>query len=76
MGHHVQQAGHHPQQAERAVLILPPPEEAGPGPPSQDIEPGGCRLGRVEKSKNGFGSNGYCFLNAFWYVENGDNFFF
>ena len=33
-------------------------------------------VGRVEKSKNGFGWNGYCFLNAFWYVENGGNFFF
>ena len=33
-------------------------------------------LGRVEKSKNGFGSNGYYFLNVFWYVENGGNFFF
>ena len=40
---------------------------------SNDI--GGCRIGRVEKSKNGFGWNGYCFLNVFWYVENGGNFF-
>ena len=33
-------------------------------------------LGRVEKSKNGFWWNGYCFLNAFWYVKNRGNFFF
>ena len=30
----------------------------------------------VEKSKNGVESNGYCFFNVFWYVENGGNFFF
>ena len=35
-----------------------------------------CALGRVEKSKNGVESYGYCFLNVFWYVENGGNFFF
>ena len=34
-----------------------------------------CAVGRVEKSKNGFGSYGYYFLNVFWYVENGGNFF-
>ena len=33
-------------------------------------------VGRVEKSKNGFGSYGYYFLNGFWYIENGGNFFF
>ena len=42
-------------------------------------EPFGCRvgectLGRVEKSKNGFGLNGYCYFNVFWYVENWGNF--
>ena len=36
----------------------------------------GSGLGRVEKSKNGFGSYGYYFLNGFWYIENGGNFFF
>ena len=35
-----------------------------------------CIVGRVEKSKNGFGWNGYCFFNVFWYVENGGNFVF
>ena len=35
-----------------------------------------CRVGRVEKRKNGFGSYGYYFFNVFWYVENGGNFFF
>ena len=37
---------------------------------------GGWILGRVEKTKNGFGSYGYYFLNGFWYIENGGNFFF
>ena len=32
-------------------------------------------LGRVEKSKNGIKSYGYCFLGGFWYVKNrGKNF--
>ena len=33
-------------------------------------------LGRVEKSKNGINSDGYCFLDAFWYVESRKNMFF
>ena len=33
-------------------------------------------IGRVEKSKNGINSYGYCFLLAFWYVETGKNIFF
>ena len=33
-------------------------------------------LGRVEKSKNGINSYGYCFLVAFWYVETRKNIFF
>ena len=35
-----------------------------------------CILGRVEKSKNGSNSYGYCFLVAFWYVETRKNIFF
>ena len=35
-----------------------------------------CRVGRVEKSKNGINSYGYCFLVAFWYVETRKNIFF
>ena len=32
-------------------------------------------LGRVEKSKNGIKSYGYCFLGGFWYVKTrGKNF--
>ena len=33
-------------------------------------------VGRVEKSKNGINSYGYCFLVAFWYVETRKNIFF
>ena len=35
-----------------------------------------CIVGRVEKSKNGIYSYGYCFLVAFWYVETRKNIFF
>ena len=35
-----------------------------------------CSVGRVEKSKNGINSYGYCFLVAFWYVETRKNIFF
>ena len=35
-----------------------------------------CSVGRVEKSKNGINSYGYCFLVAFWYVETRKNNFF
>ena len=36
----------------------------------------GCTVGGVEKSKHWIWSNGQCFLNVFWYVENGGKFFF
>ena len=37
--------------------------------------PGNSTLGRVEKSKNGIKSYGYCFLGGFWYVKTrGKNF--
>ena len=42
----------------------------------KNLQPDTYAIGRVEKSKNGFGSYGYYFLNGFWYIENGGNFFF
>ena len=40
------------------------------------VRRGPCLIGRVEKSKNGIKSYGYCFLDAFWYVETRKNIFF